>query len=648
VTDEDVDALLGPDGALSRVLPAYEHRPQQLAMARAVGRALTQGSRLVVEAGTGTGKTLAYLVPAALSGKRVVISTATRNLQDQLFLKDVPLLRDEAGLAFRAALLKGRNNYLCLQRFEQFEARPLFPTPADAAHWPAFRDWGLSTGTGDRAETQIPDSWAAWPQVSTTSDACLGSKCPHLDTCYVTRARRTAEECQVVVVNHALFFADLALRARGGVDLRVLPHYDAVIFDEAHALEDVATEYFGLSVSWQRVTGLAHDAMGALEPLDVRAGAVSALALKLKSQADTFFPDLAASLGLAEGRDAQLTPKALESVRADAARLEETLGGLAALLDPEDADVGALHRRAAETKDSLATILRADDESHVFWAEARGRSVAVRAAPIDIGQSLAEHLYSQVDSVVFTSATLAVGEGRDAFSFAAERFGLTPKSFEARRLDSPFDYAHQAALYVPRELPEPSSPQWTQAFDEEVKRLLALTHGRAFLLFTSLKQMDLVHALVAPGLDTQVLKQGERPRRMLLEAFMERPSVLFASQSFWEGVDVPGSALSLVVIDRLPFAPPNEPLQAARMEAVRRRGGNPFDEFQVPQAALALRQGFGRLIRTRTDRGIVALGDVRCLTKRYGKVFLNSLPPAARFSRFDELEGWWGAPPAPR
>ncbi len=637
-----VDGILAPRGALQAVMPRYEARDAQLRMARAVERAISSKSHLMAEAGTGTGKTLAYLVPAALAGKRVIVSTATRTLQDQIFQKDIPLLRDTVGLNFTAALLKGRSNYLCGARFEQFDQNPLFATPEDASAWPRFRKWALSTDSGDRSDAEVGDTWSGWPSVTTTADACLGTRCPHFEGCFVTRARKTASESQVVVVNHALFFADLALRARGAeLGLQILPDADVVIFDEAHALEDVATDYFGLSVGPGRITGIVNDTVTA-QPTGGSSATLTALAVGLKARSERLFGNAQRRWGLQEHEERRLTAAQIEELRPDGAVLLESLGALAAACPEDDEVLGSVHRRCAEAAEALQFILEFNDSGSVYWVSTRQRSMTLRAAPIEVGKSLATHLYGHVDTVVFTSATLTTStNGRADFGYASRRFGIAASHCEQLRVESPFDYEKQAALYVSPRLPEPNDPRWTEAFTAEVLRLLTLTNGRAFVLFTSLRHMHQVHERVAPQLQVQVLKQGDLGRNELLARFVAEPSVLFASQSFWEGVDVPGDALSLVIIDKLPFAPPNDPLQAARMEAVSARGGNAFNEYQVPQAALSLRQGFGRLIRTATDRGIVALGDTRLITKRYGQTFLESLPKARRFTEFAQVEAWW-------
>jgi ATP-dependent DNA helicase DinG len=639
----DVEAVLGPHGALAARAPGWEQRTAQLEMARAVTRALEHGGHLLAEAGTGTGKTMAYLVPAVLSGKRVIVSTATRTLQDQLFLKDIPMLKS-AGLEFSAALLKGRANYLCLHRLDEFEKHPLFPSPEEARPWNKFREWARETSSGDRAEADVPDAWSTWTQLSTTSDNCLGGRCPQFEACFVTRAREAAGGAEIVVVNHALFFADLALRARGdALGLTVLPAYDAVVFDEAHTLEDVATEHFGVSVSSARAVALAADA---LKPALLDAGLknpLSAASVRLRQEAEAFFGKVQQALQLGDGQETRLNPEQSAQFIADAAPLGAALTHLAGLCPEGDPITGALGRRAEELGLELDGLLGHKLKGHVYWVNRRGRTVALKSAPIDVGQTLRTRLYGSVKTAIFTSATLAAPRkaGASSFEYVIERLGLTDEPHQVLQAPSPFDWPKQAALYVPGKLPEPNAPDFTRAVADEVLALCRITGGRAFALFTSLKQMEAVHALCAKKLDWQVLLQGEKPRRALLDAFKARPSVLFASQSFWEGVDVPGDALSLVIIDKLPFAPPSAPLTAARIDALQKNGEDAFDALQLPQAALALRQGFGRLIRSRTDRGIVAVLDSRLKRRRYGPSLLAALPPAAMLDTLDDVEAWW-------
>lgn len=641
-----VSGVLGPRGALEGALPSYERRPGQLEMALAVEAALEKERPLLVEAGTGTGKTFAYLVPAVLSKKRVVISTATRNLQDQLFLKDIPLLQSKVGLAFKAAQLKGRANYLCAQRLEIFRQHPLFASPEDASHWPTLKTWAERTQTGDRGETSLPDAWSSWSQLSTHSDGCAGARCSYYESCFVTQARRRAEDVDIVVVNHALFFADLALRMRGAeAGLSVLPNYDAVIFDEAHSLEDTATEYFGVSVSSARFTGLVQDAMKALKPTDSRGSTLSPLALAVREAADAFFKALQSRVLGGTEADVRLQKTSLEPVRGVGEALLKALGALTAYCSGDETELINVHRRCEQAHEHLSFLLAPQSPGFVYWAKGEGRTAWLKAAPVDVGESLARHLYSSVKSVIFTSATLATGAsgmgGKKSFAYVLDRFGLDTGKADTLEVASPFDFAQQAALYLPKKIPEPSSPQFTDVASEALLELVGLTGGRAFALFTSLKQMQTFHARLKHRLPCRALLQGEQSRRVLLEEFVKEPSVLFASQSFWEGVDVPGEALSLVVIDRLPFAPPTEPLTAARIEAIDDAGNDAFNGYQVPQAALKLKQGFGRLIRTQSDRGIVAVLDARLTTKRYGKVFVDSLPKATRFDDLKALRTWW-------
>ncbi|OLD48130.1 MAG: hypothetical protein AUI48_00730, partial [Chloroflexi bacterium 13_1_40CM_2_68_14] len=580
--------LLGPGGALSRLLSAYEARPPQLAMAAHVEHALARGRALVVEAGTGTGKTLAYLLPAARSGLKVVISTATKTLQEQLADKDVPLLR-ALGVDAKFAFLKGRQNYLCLLRFEQFLRNPTFAVREEAAVFDAIAAWAETTQTGDRAElSELPENFASWRDLSATADQCIGARCAHYDRCFVFRMRQKAAEADVIVVNHHLFFADLALRtsSAGDTGAAVLPKYDAVVFDEAHAVEEVATEHFGAQLSSFRVGELARDALRSLQDRPERVEALG-LATRLLREGRDFFdvavesaperqtqPVRSSRKGgggppavQSEGRWA-LIPGALRPAEAERQKLAEAIRALgAALSGTGDEELALLERRCLVLNADLelfSETKRRPDLIH--WAESRGGHLFLHASPIDVKGLLQDKLYDRIGPVVFTSATLAVG---GQLQYFAQRIGLSDDSgplfpLETHVLASPFDYQSNAALYLPRQMPDPQDPPFAEAVAGELRALLPITSGRAFVLFTSLRNMRAVHGLLADELPWQVLLQGDAPKAQLLKRFRERPSVLFASQSFWEGVDVPGEALSLVVIDKLPFASPAEPIVAAR------------------------------------------------------------------------------------
>jgi ATP-dependent DNA helicase DinG len=642
-------------------LPGYEHRADQLAMAHAVAEAIAKRSYLVAEAGTGTGKTLAYLVPAVLSGRRVIVSTATKTLQEQIWGKDIPLLREQCGLEFSAAYLKGRSNYYCLARGEEFARAPTFAAREEAALWPRILEWARTTETGDRSEIDLPDQFHTWRDLSATSETCSGRECPHYEACFVTRARALAAEADVVLVNHHLFFADLAMRTgRAGVE--ILPEHDVVIFDEAHALEEVATEYFGLQVSSYRMDELARDAQRVVADRPDLAAMMKEATGELRKASERYFEGLAGGLrpagrggfqarrgarpGAARPRGdedesvrAALTEEIVLPLEHEQARLDAALARLRDLLvDADQAPLAQIARRAGELRVELAAVTAMKEPSRIYFGEVRGRGVFLRAAPIDVAEELQDRLYRRTDTVIFTSATLAA-QGR--FDYFRAQVGLAPEfDVVEARYPGPFDFARQAALVSPEGLPEPNDPAFLTAATDAIRALVAITGGRAFVLCTSTRNMLALHR-ASWDLPYQLLLQGERPKARLLEAFRAEPSVLFATASFWEGVDVPGEALSLVIIDRLPFAPPGDPVVSARLRALEADGRDGFSELQVPAAALALRQGFGRLVRTREDRGLVAILDRRLVTKSYGRSFLATLPRCPVLRTLADAQRWW-------
>ncbi|HEV3057850.1 MAG TPA: ATP-dependent DNA helicase [Vicinamibacterales bacterium] len=653
---ESVAAAFAEDGPLARAWPDFEPRAGQVEMARAVAQVFDRGGILLAEAGTGTGKTLAYLVPAILSRERALISTGTKNLQEQIFFKDIPALRDALGIPFTATCMKGRANYLCLHKLDQ-----LTDGASPAAHdvfLPIIRQWSTRTETGDRAEIEdLPEDLPFWTEVAATADTCLGTECRRYDDCFVTKMRQRAAASDVVIVNHHLLCADASVRQSAYGE--VIPSCSRAILDEAHQLEDVATQYFGFSVSNYRLEDLARDA----ERIMVAGGFdqdhardIEKAVAGIRDRARHFFSDLAdAHRGDGPASEQGRGPASFKPASFKEARRRATVESLShagdaaqhlsgaldllqstlALLpkpkidDVKDAstavdDIAALVRRSGEVRDELRFLMRAGADEYVYFVEFRGRGVFLRAAPIDVSTILREVLFDRMTTTVLTSATLTVD---GTFAYIRDRLGIVAAS--EVRLPSEFDFARQAILYLPKRMPDPRADEFWVAAGREVVEILRRTEGRAFVLFTSYAAMRAVQAMAELAVPYPIFAQGVAPRSHLLKQFRDtRNAVLFATSSFWQGVDVVGEALSCVIVDKLPFASPGEPITSARIDAIRSRGGDPFAEYQVPLAILALQQGLGRLIRHRHDRGVLAVLDPRLRTKGYGRRFVASLPPA--------------------
>ena len=626
--DVRIAAAFDDGGPLAAALPAFEPRPGQRTMAAAVGDILAGGGVLLAEAGTGTGKTLAYLVPAILSGRRVLVSTGTRNLQDQIYYKDLPALREALGVPFTAAYMKGRANYLCLQRFESVLEGGEAHGPAAGAYIDTLREWAEQTETGDRSEVEdLPDDYPLWNEISAASENCIGTECARYDDCFVTRMRRQALESDLVIVNHHLLCADAAVRQSAYGE--VIPSCACTVIDEAHQLENVATQYFGISVSNYRLEELARDGQRALagsEPAGAADGDEARRRVDDVRYRGQVFAEALRSL-VPEGDRIRVTTETLEPAKEPAGGLAESLTALERTLgELADAteELTALARRAGELRKQIALLLDASETGFVYFLERRGKGVFLRAAPIDVSDIVRELILERADGTVLTSATLAVD---DTFDYFKGRLGITDA--HEMRLPPEFDFAAQALLYLPRHMPDPRSERFAGAMAEELGELLRATRGRAFVLFTSYANLRAVHGQLDPALPYPLLVQGSAPRSVLLREFRSTPeAVLLATSSFWQGVDVAGESLSCVVIDKLPFASPSDPVTAARIEAIEAAGGNAFTDYQVPLAILTLLQGFGRLIRHRNDRGVLALFDARVRTRGYGRRFLASLPPA--------------------
>jgi ATP-dependent DNA helicase DinG len=644
-----MEEIFGSNGLIAHHHPDYEHRPGQLAMAQAVAEALDQRHHLLVEAGTGIGKTLAYLIPAIATGRRIIVSTGTKNLQEQIFYKDIPFLQSILPRKFKATFLKGRSNYVCLNRLKRTESSPVLDGLEEIDYFELVNKWAYESQTGDRAELkELPDKVSFWRHIDARSDICVGQKCPSFEACFITKARQAALESDIVIVNHALFFADLALRDKEWG--QVLPDYSAVIFDEAHQLEDIAAQYFGASVSSYQIDDLLGDVSRiALTDVDA-AREITKATSRVSTMADNFWLSLSSfsttaydgpgrfvlrsDMFVRKRRDGEYesTPAGESFVNLKTAlqRLKSALQ----VVKNAPPEMEAMLRRVEQVLFDLEFIVSADDELFVYWLERRGRGVFLQATPIDASGILNDRLFSQVESVVLTSATLT---SAGSFDFIRSRLGVD----QAAELiaESNYDYQKQSLLYLPPKMPDPRDAGFQQAAANEIARILNASQGRAFVLCTSYSQMQALREIVEYEIDFPIFMQGEGSNSGILDKFRStQNAVLFATSSFWQGVDVRGEALSCVIIDKLPFAVPSDPVIGARQRYIDNHGGNSFNGYSVPSAVINLKQGLGRLIRSATDRGVLSILDPRIVTKGYGQQFLKSLPPSRITRKIEDVE----------
>jgi ATP-dependent DNA helicase DinG len=636
---QTITDILGPDGPLAAHVPGFAPRSQQQDMAEAVTRALESDELLIAEAGTGTGKTYAYLVPALLysqeQGKKVLISTGTKNLQDQLFHRDLPTVRKALGVSTSVALLKGRANYLCHHRLELSEGRRLRPEQQD--QMARIRTWLGRTERGDIAELgEVPEDAPIWPQVTSTTDNCLGGDCPVYSDCFVVKARKDAQNAEVLVVNHHLFFADLALRDEGFGE--VLPGVNAFIFDEAHQLPDVASSFFGSNLSARQLTELGRDALIEVHAEAPDVDSVEASITKLDKAVRDFRLALGNNVRRApwaslDGNAALNT--AIEDLAESLRRLESDLEPLA----ERGKGLERQWRRSLELKNRLDQFVDggSSEQGVIQWFETHARGFVLHMTPLEISETFRSYVDKHKSAWIFTSATLAVG---DDFTHFSRELGIDDA--HTRRWDSPFDFAKQALLYVPTALPEPNAPEYTAQVIEAARPVIEASGGRTFFLLTSYRALNIVARALEGNIPYPLLVQGSLPRGELLDRFRELGNaVLVGTSSFWEGVDVRGEALSCVIIDKLPFSSPGDPVMQARLEAMRERGLNPFFDYQVPQAAITLKQGVGRLIRDVSDRGVLMICDPRLFGKGYGRIFRNSLPPMPVSRDVADVQGFF-------
>jgi ATP-dependent DNA helicase DinG len=628
------------DGPLAASVSGFKLRAQQLEMSEAIGAAIESTGVLVAEAGTGTGKTFAYLVPALLAGGKVIVSTGTKTLQDQLFERDLPAVRAALASGASAAVLKGRANYVCLYRLRRSASEARLASREEAGQLRRIERFAAGTTTGDRADlADVPENAPVWAHATSTRDNCLGQNCPDYRDCFVMRARKNALAADVVVVNHHLFFADLVLREEGISEL--LPACNTVIFDEAHQLPETARMFFGDTLSSAQLVELARDARLELRAAGGASPELDRLATRLEKGARDLrlaFGEPAARFAWSQAMRLPHFGGALEKLNASLHQIEDAL----AAQSGRSEGIDSCARRAASALHTLIRMREADVAGEVRWVEVFQHAVHLHVTPLSSADLFRKQMTDHPRAWIFTSATLAMGED---FAHFTRELGV-PQA-HTRRWSSPFDFQRQALLYLPKGLPpEPNDAGFTEAVIEAALPVLRASEGRAFLLFTTLRALRRAHELLRDRLPFPLLVQGTGSRSELLARFRTLGNaVLLGSQSFWEGVDVRGEALSLVVIDKLPFAPPDDPVLAARIEGIRAQGGNPFTELQLPQAVLQLKQGAGRLIRDETDRGVLMLCDPRLASKPYGRRILHSLPPMRLTRDLSEVQAFFGARP---
>jgi ATP-dependent DNA helicase DinG len=629
-------ACLGSDGALASEVPGFAARAQQQQMAAAVETALAEQTTLIVEAGTGTGKTFAYLVPALLSGRKVIVSTGTRHLQDQLFHRDLPTVQSALAVPLRAALLKGRANYLCHHRLAITRSEGRLAARQQVDQLERIFDWSGRTRSGDIAElSSVPEDAAIWPRVTSTAENCIGQQCEWFAKCHVLKARRAAQEADLVVINHHLLCADLALKEEGFGEL--LPGVDAFVIDEAHQLPDTAAQFFGASLSSRQLQELAQDSVTEYLRETAELQGLPDLARRLERQVQ----EVRLAMGKGEQRAPWSRLASDPELQTRLGALRDALAVLAAALQSQAERSRGLdncHQRAVKLQAALVQCTEQPPPDHIHWFETYRQSFRINLTPLDVADTFSSRRHQLPSGWVFTSATLSVN---GSFEHFARRLGLEEAA--TLQLDSPFDYRNNALFYVPQGLPEPAHETYTERVLDEAERIIRACGGRTFVLFTSYRALHIGQRRLSENCLFPLLVQGSAPRNELLERFRELGNaVLLGTSSFWEGVDVRGEALSCVIIDKLPFASPGDPVLQARIDALRERGGNPFMDEQLPHAVITLKQGVGRLIRDVNDRGVLVICDPRLLSKRYGRVFLNSLPDMRRTRDFDQVAAFFG------